>query len=141
MTTKPSFDPLEMWRQALGEFETTLNASATRGMQSEEMPRTLHQMTNAMLGMRHLYEQMEEQRAKLLDMPRRRDVAALAEALQRLEEKVDRLLPAPPVPEAAKPTRGRRPPSEAAAATAAPTAAATVPAAPARPAPPRRRKG
>lgn len=136
MTTKSSFDPLEMWRQTLGEFESSVNASATRGMQSEDVPKTLHQMSNAMLGMRHLYEQMEEQRAKLLDMPRRRDIAALAEALQRLEEKVDRLLPAPPMPKTARPTRGRRPPGEAAAAAPAAAAPAAV-----KPRPVRRKKG
>lgn len=121
-------DPTLDWRKALGKLEVAANALANRGMKSEAMPQAIHQMFSLMLGMRHVFEQLQDTRAKLLDMPRRRDIAALAERLERVENKLDRLQPATPAPAHAKPARTRRPAGgDGAAPQASPAADAPSP--------------
>ena len=59
------------------------------------------------MGMQQMFEKVVAAYLRKANLPSRKDVAALAETLARVEEKLDRLLPvsAPP----SRPARTRRP--------------------------------
>lgn len=133
-------DPLQLWRDAVNKLETEANSLAAGSMNSQEVVRSLHDFTTASLGMQQMFEKVVGAYLRKANLPSRKEVAELAEALQRIEEKLDRLLP----PEAgagipaARPARTRRPPTAAPAPDPAPAAA---PATVAKRRAPARRKG
>ncbi|SMG59549.1 hypothetical protein [Paraburkholderia susongensis] len=120
----PAFpDPFQMWRDALSKFENDANTLATGSMQSQDVLQSLHQFSSVWLGMQQLFEKAVTDYLRHANLPSRKEVAKLAVSLQRIEDKLDRLLPqetaAPPAP---RPARTRRPPG--AASPAEPHAAA-----------------
>jgi hypothetical protein len=126
-------DPLQMWRDALGQLETNVNSFVTGGMDSQEVVRSVHQLSNVSLGLQQAFEKAIGTYLARVNLPSRKDVAELGAALQRIEDKLDALAPAgaaaAPVP---RPARTRRPPEPAPAGPAA--------APPAEPAAARKRK-
>jgi hypothetical protein len=138
MSTSLFPDPLQMWREAVTKLEGDVNSLTTGSMNSQEVVRSLHDFSAASLGMQQLFEKAIGAYLRRANLPSRKDVAELAQALQRIEDKLDRLLPADAVAATAqvpRPARTRKPP--AAAATAQPAPAATT----ARGRAPARRKG
>jgi hypothetical protein len=107
-------DPFQIWRDAISKFEADVNALAGQGMKSQKMPQTLHQFFNSMLGMRHVLEEIVSWQFALLNLPTRKEVREIAEALQRVEDKLDRLLPEEAEIDRQRPRRTRRPPNETA---------------------------
>lgn len=101
-------DPLQLWRDAVNKLEGEVNTRATDGLKSQRIMRSLHQLTNISQGMERLFEKISAEHLRRLNLPSRTDVIALAESLRRIEEKVDRLVPAEStaVP---RPARTRRP--------------------------------
>lgn len=121
-------DPLQMWRDAVTRLENDVNAMATGGMKSQEVARSLNQFSAVSLGMQQAFEKVVEGYLRRANLPSRKEVAELAEALQRIESKIDRLLPANALDAAApRPARTRRPPG---AATPPAPAQEPMPAAP-----------
>jgi hypothetical protein len=119
-------DPLQLWRDAVTKLETNVNSLVTGSMESQEVVRSLHQFRTVSLGLEQAFEKAIGSYLAKVNLPSRRDIADLAATLQRVEDKLDRLLPAQagaaPVP---RPPRTRRPPAVAQSSTAA--AAATKP--------------
>jgi len=114
-------DPFKLYREAIDKFENGVNALAARHIDSKELGLMINQFSKVSRGLQHLSESSLERMYKRMDLPSRSEVAALAAALQRVEDKLDRLLPAPSSETIApRPPRTRRPPAEA-----APVAAAT----------------
>jgi hypothetical protein len=115
----PLPDPLKLYREAINKFENGVNALASRHFDSKELGLVINQLSKVSLGLQHLSESSLERLYKRMDLPSRSEVASLAAALQRVEDKLDRLLPAPTsetiVP---RPPRTRRPAAEAAATAA-----------------------
>lgn len=108
-------DPMQLWREAVSKLESEANALAAGSLESQEVVRTLHDLSRFGLSMEQTLEKVVGAYLSKVNLPSRRDVAALAQALQRIEEKLDRLQPpdgAPGVP-ATRPARTRRPPSSA----------------------------
>lgn len=104
-------DPLQMWRDAVTRLENDVNAMATGGMKSQEVARSLNQFSAVALGMQQAFEKVVESYLRRANLPSRKEVAELAQALQRIEGKIDRLLPADALHAAApRPARTRRPP-------------------------------
>ncbi|HSV47830.1 MAG TPA: hypothetical protein VLJ58_18720 [Ramlibacter sp.] len=128
MTRPKISDPLALWRQALDQVEAGVNAYATRKMADADFARLLGSLSQWPLGLKHLTEQTQAELLKRLDLPNRNEVAALAAAVQRVEDKLDQLLP-PPAKHALLPAprRTRQPPPPPAQPAAAP--AKRVPAA------------
>ncbi|MBS0316775.1 MAG: hypothetical protein JSR49_06590 [Proteobacteria bacterium] len=121
-------DPLQMWRDAVTRLENDVNAMATGGMKSQEVARSLNQFSAVSLGMQQAFEKVVEGYLRRANLPSRKEVAELAHTLQRIESKIDRLLPANALDAAApRPARTRRPPG---AATPPAPAQEPVPAAP-----------
>ncbi len=118
MATSLNLDPFDMWRQALTKLEGGVNALSNRSMNSDEFTQALHQFSTVALGMQHVFEKALGAYFKTINLPSRKDVTELATALQRIEDKLDQLVPAPQ-PSGPRPARTRRPPSEAAAPAAA----------------------
>jgi hypothetical protein len=112
MASQARPDPFEMWRQALSKLESDMNALSNRGMNSDDFSRALQRFSGVALGMQHVLDKAVRTHLKALNLPSRNDIEQLAAALQRIEEKLDRLLPAPR-PAGAKPARTRRPAAEA----------------------------
>jgi len=115
-------DPLKLWRDAVTKLENDVNSLATGSLRSREVVRSLHQFSTLSQGMQQMLDKVIDGHLRRANLPSRREVAVLAESLQRIEDKLDRLLPADTA--APRPARTRRPPSAAPvqeiAATAAP---------------------
>ncbi len=122
-------DPLQMWRDALARLENDANALAAGGMKSPELMRSLQHATTVGTGMQQVFEKMVEAYLRRAQLPSRKDLAEVMAALQRIEEKLDRLLPAQDA--APRPARTRRPQAAAAAPEPAPQPARRAARAPA----------
>jgi hypothetical protein len=124
MTSSLFPDPLQMWRDAVTRLENDVNALATDSMKSQEVARSLNQFSAVSLGMQQIFEKVVDGYLRRANLPSRKEVAELAQALERIEAKLDRLLPADALaaPER-RPARTRRPPGAVAAQEPAPPAA------------------
>ena len=117
MSTSFIPDPLQMWRDAVTKLESNVNSLVTGSMESQEVVRSLHQFRTVSLGMEQAFEKAIGSYLSKVNLPSRMDIADLAATLQRIEDKLDRLLPAPPPAALApRPPRTRRPTASAATA-------------------------
>lgn len=134
MTSSLIPDPLQMWREALTKLESNVNSLVTGSMDSQEVMRSVHQLSTVSVGLQHAFEKAISSYLAKVNLPSRKDVSELAAALQRIEDKLDRLLPASAAaPALSRPARTRRPPPEEASAPPAKAlAAARAVAAPAK---------
>ena len=94
MTTSLIPDPFQMWREALTKLEGNVNSLVTGSMDSQELMRSVHQLSTLSLGMQQAFEKAIGSYLARVNLPSRKDVSELAAALHRVEEKLDRLLPA-----------------------------------------------
>ena len=118
MTEKPSFDPFEAWRDFVTKFENEANSFANNNMKSEQFGQFFGLFSQLSAQMRQLQEKALDEHFKTLQLPRRNDIAALEERLQRLEDKIDLLLPMElREPPEVKPRRTRKPLAEGAGRT------------------------
>ncbi|MEJ8855119.1 hypothetical protein WKW79_11100 [Variovorax robiniae] len=103
-------DSMQMWREAFDQLESAINAGGVRQLESARFSKALHQVLRASLGMRQVSESASARWHAQLDIPSRTEFAALAAAVQRIEDKLDLLLPecASTNP---RPQRTRRPPA------------------------------
>jgi hypothetical protein len=123
MSTSPFPDPFQLWREALTKLEGNVNALVTGSMDSQDMMRSVHQLSALSLGMQQAFEKAIGAYFAKLNLPSRKDVTELAATLQRVEDKLDRLLPASASAAASasasaappRPARTRRPPIAVAA--------------------------
>lgn len=113
-------DPLQMWRDAVTRLESEVNALATGSTKSQNVVRSLHQFSSASLGIQQMIEKAIGAYLRSANLPSRKEVAELAEALQRIEHKLDRLLPESDADESPRPARTRRPPVPVAAPAPSP---------------------
>jgi len=80
-------DPLELLREGVNRFEAGVNALAQRKLaNSTEAARTLHKVARASVGARQLADRSLAGVLALLELPSRSEVAALAAAVQRVED-------------------------------------------------------
>lgn len=116
MTASSNLDPFDMWRQMLGKLEDNINTMANDSMSSEQFNRTLGQLSEVSTGMRQMFDKALDGYFKALRVPSRTDISALAERLDRIEDKVDSLASTiAGESRAARPARTRRPPEDEAA--------------------------
>ena len=94
MSTSPFPDPFQLWREALTKLEGNVNSLVTGSMDSQDMMRSVHQLSALSLGMQQAFEKAIGAYFAKINLPSRKDVTELAAALQRVEDKLDRLLPA-----------------------------------------------
>ena len=118
MTSSVNLDPFEMWRQVVTKLEGGMNSLANSGMSSEQFTRAAHQFSQISTGLQQTFEKALDGYFKALNLPSRKDIVDLAETLQRLEEKIDLLLPIEVrEPFENRPLRTRQPSSQTTAAT------------------------
>ena len=128
MSTSPFPDPFQLWRDALTKLEGQVNSVVTGTMDSHEVMRSVHQLSTLSLGLQQAFEKAIGAYFAKVNLPSRKDVTELAAALQRIEDKLDRLLPASAASAAPpRPARTRRPPVAAAPPPADAPAAAPRP--------------
>jgi len=108
MTKENTFDPLAMWREQIDRLESGVNTFATSNMESEQFAKGLALFLKASLGVHHVFDENLAKLYQRLNLPSRTEVAALAAAVQRIEEKLDMLLPA--TPSVSRPARTRQAP-------------------------------
>lgn len=144
-------DPFQFWRETLTRLENQANGLATDSLRSQELVRSLHELSGATLSLQQMFDKGLGEYLRRANLPSRKDIAELSQALQRIESKLDRLLPAEALDAPRRPARTRRPPGSATAEAAAakpavepapepaPAAAAAAPAKSVRRAPARRR--
>ncbi|WP_448680861.1 hypothetical protein [Pseudomonas nicosulfuronedens] len=103
-------DPMQLCRELLNKLEHGVNEFAARKMESREFAQALTCYVRASTGARYLAERSLASLLEHLDLPSRSEVQELAVAVQRIEDKLDSLLPDADaqclVP---RPPRGRRP--------------------------------
>ena len=104
-----------MWRESLDRLEGGVNKVANRNVETEQFAQALGQFSKAWLGLHHVSDKARGRVYEMLDMPSRTEIAALAAAIQRVEDKLDMLLP-PAHSLAPRPARTRRPPESLEAA-------------------------
>ena len=109
----PLIDPLEFWRKALSDMESSGNTVSLKWLQSPEGADVVQRVAQAQLSMQNVVEKAISAYLKGLNLPSRADIVALAEQMQRIEDKLDALQP----PErsrdvAARPARTRQPPQQ-----------------------------
>ncbi|MFT3811807.1 MAG: poly(R)-hydroxyalkanoic acid synthase subunit PhaE [Acidovorax sp.] len=132
-------DPFQMWRDALTKLENDTNKLTTGAMHSPEVMRSLNQFATMNMGMQQVLEKVMDGYLRRANLPSRKEVADLADALQRIEAKLDQALghthtggSAPTTPTAVaaapRPARTRKPPTAAALAPAAAPEPAPTPA-------------
>ena len=134
MSTAPIPDPFQLWRDVVAKMESNVNTLVTGGIESKELMGSLHQLSAVSLGMQQAFEKAIGAYFAKVNLPSRKDVTELAAALQRVEDKLDRLLPASASASAAppRPARTRRPPGAAAPLTVDAPAAVPPPKQPAK---------
>jgi hypothetical protein len=121
-------DPLELLRQAVNRLEGKANSLAGRGLEIDQVVKTLHQVSTLSLALRQAIELALDGFYKRLNLPTGREFAEMSAALQRIEDKLERLCAAEPAGGAkARPARTRRPPAAAAASVPAGAVAAAAP--------------
>ena len=121
MTSSSIPDPFEMWRQAVTKLEGDINSMANQNMNSEQFTRLLQQFSQVSTGMQQMFEKALDGYFKALQLPSRKDIVALGERLQRLEDKIDMLLPMEQrEPAEKRPLRTRQPSSSGEAAAEPP---------------------
>ena len=94
MASSPIPDPFQLWRDAVAKMEGNVNTLVTGSMESKELMGSLHQISAVSLGMQQAFEKPIGSYLGKLNLPSRNDVLELAAALQRVEDTLDRLLPA-----------------------------------------------
>jgi hypothetical protein len=114
-------DPLELLRLAVDRLEGRGPTRASRGMEIDQLMKTLQQMSGLSLALRQALEMAMEGAYKRLNLPSSREFAEMKATLQRLEDKLDSLLAAQVVstPRPPRPPRPRKPAAESAATQAA----------------------
>ncbi|MFT4241822.1 MAG: hypothetical protein QM569_06025 [Acidovorax sp.] len=119
-------DPFQMWRDALTKIENEANDLGTGVLKSPEVVRSLNQFASLNIGLNQVLEKALERYLHRANLPTRKDVEALAEALQRIEARLDQALGHAPVavavaaaPTAPRPARTRKPSAAPAPAPAA----------------------
>ena len=125
MTSSSNLDPFEMWRQVVTKLEGSINSMANNSMNSEQFTRALDQLSQVSTGMQQTFEKVLDGYFKTLRLPSQKDIAAIADRLQRLEDKInmlqdkiDMLLPLEQrEPVENRPLRTRQPSSSGKAAT------------------------
>jgi len=107
-----------MWRQVVTKLEGGINSMANSSMNSEQFTRALQQFSQVSTGMQQTFEKVLDGYFKALRLPSQKDIAALADRLQRLEDKIEMLLPMEQrEPLENRPLRTRQPSSSGKAAT------------------------
>ena len=136
-------DPLQLWRDAVGRLENQANSLATDSLRSQEVVRSLHDLSGAFMGMQQLLDKGISDYLRRTNLPSRKDIAELSQTLQRIESKLDALLPAEAREAPPRPARTRRPPTSAAPEAPPEPETIAAKAAPKKPArrPARRAKG
>lgn len=103
-------DPLQLFRETLNKLESGINGMAARRMDSDEFAQALNRYSRVSLGLQHVFEKSLACCFERLDLPSRTEVSALAAAVQRVEDKLDQLLPVTaPAALVPRPPRTRRP--------------------------------
>ena len=116
MSSPAGMDPFEMWRQVVTKLEGGMNSLANSGMSSEQFTRAAHQFSQVSTGLQQTFEKALDGYFKALNLPSRKDIVDLSETLQRLEDKVDLLLPIEVrEPLESRPLRTRQPSAQASA--------------------------
>jgi len=105
--TKTFFDPIALWRQSLDRLEGQANAAATGNMENERVARALSVAMNATVGAQNVFDKGLHKFYERLDIPARSELAAVAAAVQRVEDRLAELFPQA-APQA-RPARTRKP--------------------------------
>jgi len=112
MATTLLTDPLRFLRETVNKLEGELNTLANSKMDSPEFSSLLHRYVQASIVLQQLFGKALAGTYKRLNLPSRSDIVALTATLQRIEDKLDRVLGCAP-PSGLQPARTRRPPEEA----------------------------
>jgi hypothetical protein len=113
-------DPGEAFRNLVTEWERGFDKLANNLMGTEGYSRSMNQLQDLQLGARRLFQDFMTQNLTVANMPTRDDVVRVAEAVQDLDRRLERIEAmlsamtpsgASPAKTAAGPPRTKKPPS------------------------------
>jgi hypothetical protein len=120
MAEPSSKDPAAAWQDLVAQWEKSLNALANRTMGSDEFSKSINQAMSMSAGMQSSLGEVMGRYLASLNLPSRAEMTSIAERLQAIEERLDRIYAllqrsagvAEPdaAPTSAKPPRTKRPP-------------------------------
>jgi len=130
---------MQFWRDALTKFENEVNSLANSALKSPDAARNAQTLSSVALSLQQFSDKAMSDHLRRLNIPSRKEVMDLGDALTRLESKIDQILThlIPPsdlgTPRPARTRRPTSPPPEAGAVQAVPppsepTEAANAPA-------------
>ena len=103
-------DPLRLCRKALDKIENGVNSLVARKMDSKEFAEAVNQLSKVAIGVKHMSEQSLACVYRRLEVPTRSEVNSLAATVERIEHKLDQILPPEVKPDIRpRPARTRRP--------------------------------
>lgn len=114
MASAPKLGPLMLLRAGLYKLEGGANAFLASKARNEQFSQLLGQWIKVSVGVQHVAGKVLAGLYARLDVPSRTELAALAAAVQRIEDKMSALAPATPSL-APRPSRTRRAPQPVAA--------------------------
>jgi len=85
---EPFFDPISFWRDLVDQAQKQTNEFAKEGMQSEQFSRVAAQSADAGVASKEMTQALMKKYFELLDLPSRRDIQALDERLQAIEDRL-----------------------------------------------------
>ena len=118
MSKEPTTDPSAIFRDWVTQWERSFDSFANQVMGTEGFSQTMNEFQKAQLGAQRLMVESMGQLLSNMNMPTREDVLRLAEAVQALDRRMERLEErltgeAGSRPSTAKrPPRTKRPPSD-----------------------------
>lgn len=84
-------DPLNLWRDALGQWENRTNQVANQEMKSEDFARATNALLGMSLGLQQALGKANTALLKELNLPSRGELLELGERLQRIEDQLGQI--------------------------------------------------
>ncbi len=120
MAEPSSKDPAAAWQDLVAQWEKSLNALANRTMGSDEFSKSINRAVSLSAGMKSSLGEVMGRYLASLNLPSRAEMTSIAERLQAIEERLDRIhallqrsagvAQSGAAPASARPPRTKRPP-------------------------------
>ena len=85
-------DPLNLWRDALGQWENRTNQVANQEMKSEDFARATNALLGMSLGLQQALGKANTALLKELNLPSRGELLEIGERLQRIEDQLGQVV-------------------------------------------------
>ena len=107
MATSQLTDPFQFWRDAVTKMEGEINTFVTNSLKNPEVAGQMQKAASVSNSLQQAVERLIENYLQRINIPSRKQVDELAKSLERIEAKLDELLPRREI--GVRPARTRKP--------------------------------